>query len=121
MKVSGLFWAIALFGLGSIAVLLGTMISMMALGARPTVLGLVVTFGSATILAIAALLIRQLSRLITIAEIGARRGDQTSLARPGVEHGYIQIPPSPAPVPSVTEHTTRSFDPANYQESESRE
>jgi hypothetical protein len=62
------------------------------------------------------LLIRQLSRLISIAE---EEGAQEKMLAPNRQYGAIQLPAPPAAVGSVTENTTRTFDPA-YKDTQSQ-
>ena len=70
---------------------------------------LLLGFGLLIILAIASLLIRQLSRVLDVAQLsgGATQSRQSKLSEKSVQ----QIEAPREPVASVTEHTTRMFEP----------
>ena len=117
VKLTGMFWAIAVFGIASVAVLFGTTIAMVMLGAGEKVVVPIVGLGSGVIVGIAAMLIKQLSRLIGAAQQNSVQGSQQTLKK--------VIPPpqlgaTPRQISSVTEHTTRSFDPPSYHEGDAR-
>ena len=118
-RLTGMFWAVAVFGLGSLAILFGTAIPMVVLGAGQQVIIPIVALGSGAIIGIAALLIRQLSRLISLMENSVSNSAQRSFARASVQE-RPEIAAPPQAVSSVTEHTTRNFDPASYRETEVR-
>ena len=80
--------------------------------------GLMVGFGSATVFGIVGLLVRLFSRLLSLPQ---ESHDSSHLRKQPamVEHKPVQIPPPPSVIPSVTEQTTRNFDPALYRDRES--
>jgi len=112
-KLSGMFWAVAVFGFISIITLFGSMIPLTIFGADRKAIVLILIFGSATISGIAAMLIRELSRLIDLIEAKERAPRRVS--RPAEEE-HTQIAAPPRSVSSVTEHTTRNFDHSAYNE-----
>jgi hypothetical protein len=104
-----MFWAISIFGLGSLATLLGCMVALAAVGVNSETLAIVGVFGSTTILGIAGLLIWQLARLITASKQITALPQQPG--RLEAAPAYARIAEPPRPVASVTEHTTRNFEP----------
>lgn len=109
-KVTGMFWAVALFGVASLSVLFGAIIALTALGAEEEALVPTAIFGTAGIVTIAWLLIRQLSRYINLSQnyTEPSRPQQISQSH---DRAYPQLEAPPRPVSSVTEHTTRNFAP----------
>jgi hypothetical protein len=88
----------------------GSMIAMVAIGIRNEDLLLpVALFGSLSIVAVCAMMIRLVSRA---AGISVPAGKQPPAGRQPIQAGYpqAQIPAPPGYIPSVTENTTRSFD-----------
>ena len=83
-----------------------------------TVAGLMVLFGSATVFGTVALLIRFFSKLLGFGQNSSDlphiRNQQTA-----GEHKPVQLPAPPSAIASVTEQTTRNFDPALYRDRES--
>jgi len=73
-------------------------------------------FGSLTICAVVAMMMRLFTHLLAP---GARaaKGDKAISAAPPL----IQLPGAPSSVGSVTEHTTRNFEPSVYDRMRSRE
>src|SRR6185503_12354917 len=67
-KLTGIFWAVAVFGFISFAVLFGCAIPMVIFGADKRMLIPMFMFGSAAIVLICWLLIQQVSRLIGMIE-----------------------------------------------------
>jgi hypothetical protein len=131
-KVSGAFWAVAIFGIASIGILLASLIVLVAIGLnKEGILVPITVFGSLTIFAVAALLIRQMSQLISLAQ-GSNRpagshwkwhhfwGSLIRSNRPAVPAKETmipsQLPTRPETIPSVTEHTTRKFEQSQYEE-----
>lgn len=115
-KLTGMFWAIAVLGLGGLGILFGCVVAMMALGAASQVVVSAIGLGASMIIGIASLLIWQLSRLITTFQ---RSQETPTFQRPPQRINapvQPQIVAAPRPVSSVTEHTTRNFDPASYKE-----
>ncbi|HJQ22662.1 MAG TPA: zinc ribbon domain-containing protein [Blastocatellia bacterium] len=108
-RLAGIFWAIAVFGLVSFAVLFGIAVPLSIFHAPRELVVPLYMFGPAAVVLIAGMLIRQVSRLIKIME-----NDSSSRRQ-------MQRTPSPAPPQivapppgfrSVTEHTTRNFEAA---------
>jgi hypothetical protein len=116
-KLTGMFWSVAILSLGGLGVILGCMVPLLALGIDQKMMGILALFGFVTIFGIAGLLIRQLSRLISIAQ-----ANPAQAANPNMTAEYVQpqITDQPRQVSSVTEHTTRNFDPI-YKEQRTRE
>jgi hypothetical protein len=106
-KLVGMFWAVAVFGIVSFAILFGCAIPMMIFGADKRMLVPMFGFGSTAIVLIAGLLIHQVSRLIGMVEGGAK-SPRADRALPRDERAPLAAPPRA--VGSVTEHTTRNFD-----------
>lgn len=117
-KVAGMFWAVAAFGMGSIFALVGGMIALVALNAREeAIIGLAV-LGSAAIIIIATLLIRLISRYMSayreVVELPQPKSVNTAPQHP-------QIDAPPRAVSSVTENTTRNFDPVSIDDWSARD
>jgi hypothetical protein len=117
-KLTGMFWAIAVFGLVSLAILFGTAIPIVIVSSDHKLVMGIISLGSIVILGIAALLIKQLSRLITMVQ-NSQETSHRSPVRMGVPEAPLLAPP-PTAISSVTEHTTRNFEPVNYKEPEAR-
>jgi len=112
--VAGLAWAIAVLSVGGLGVILGTSIPLLAVGMPAAVLGLIVLAALVMLGGTSFMLIKQMSRLI-----GHQL--QPEMLPPQVSQGAPPLPPAPYPpqmatgpvgMPSVTEGTTRFFDPA---------
>jgi hypothetical protein len=112
-KLAGMFWAVAVFGLVSITMLIGAMIPLAIVGARDDIVIPTMFFGAASIVTIAVLLIRQLARLVDLARGEANRPTvKDKLAnRYSQPHPPAQLPAQPRSYSSVTENTTRNFEP----------
>jgi hypothetical protein len=117
-KLSGMFWAVSVFGIVSLAALFGSAIPLTIFGADRHTLIPMFLFGAMSIVMIAGMLTWQLSRLITMVKGGERPPRQT---RPPAEQVYPQIASPPRSMPDVTEHTTRNFDHSVYKEPRARE
>ncbi|MEK6408404.1 MAG: zinc ribbon domain-containing protein [Acidobacteriota bacterium] len=79
----------------------------------------IMAFGGATVVGVIGLLVWLLLRLTTSSQPLARR-EKTE--KPGArDYAPQQLPASPISMPSVTENTTRNFDPAVYGEKGARE
>jgi hypothetical protein len=106
-RLSGLFWAIAVFALVSFTTLFGVTIPLTIFGANSRIITIMLVFGCGGIAAVAGLMIHQLSRLIGTVQNADRALKAGS--KPGVRpRPRIEGPPKP--ISSVTEHTTRNFD-----------
>ncbi|MEW6211212.1 MAG: hypothetical protein AB1631_22795 [Acidobacteriota bacterium] len=105
IRVAGVFWAIAAFGMGSIFSLMGAVIALAALGADEKAIAATAFFGSAGIAVIVGLFLRYASQYMKL----------TQKAEPARRKAIDKSPPlqidSPPRAASVTEHTTRNFDP----------
>jgi hypothetical protein len=110
-KLSGMFWAIAAFGTFSLIALFSGAIRLMSVSGDRKAFALMFIFGTVGILGIAGMLIRQLSRLIDLAEESSRARRHTRVT---TEQDYPQVAAPPRSVSSVTEHTTRNFDHSAY-------
>ena len=117
-KLTGMFWAIAVFGLVSLAILFGTAIPMVVVSANHKMVLGIIACGASVIVAIAGLLIKQLSRLITMMQNSQETSQRTTGRVSAPEVPRLVAPPRS--ISSVTEHTTRNFEPVNYKEPEAR-
>ena len=113
-KLTGMFWAVAVFGLGGLMLLVGGVLGVVAMGLRGDMIGIVAVIFLMTVLVISALLIWQLSRLISIAANSAEAAS-TDNARAIEDTAPPQLDSPPRVMPSVTEHTTRGFDKPPYE------
>jgi hypothetical protein len=82
-----------------------------------TIAALMVMFGSATVFGTVALLIRLFSKLLGFGQESHDSHHERKQQTTG-EHKPIQLPSPPSGIPSVTEQTTRNFDPALYRDRE---
>ena len=107
LRVTGIFWAIASFGMLSIFALMGAVITLAALGADGEAVAGTALFGSAGIVAIVWLLLRYASHYMKLEQnvIEPARPKSLDTSPP------LQIDSTPRAVSSVTENTTRNFDP----------
>ncbi|HZM86656.1 MAG TPA: hypothetical protein VFF31_08870 [Blastocatellia bacterium] len=79
----------------------------------------IMAFGGATVVCVIGLLVWLLLRLTTGFQPGFQ---QEKLERPlPREYTPQQLPPSSSSIPSVTENTTRNFDPAVYRNRDTHE
>lgn len=120
-RFAAMFWAVALFGIVGLIACFLAFTAFVEMGLRgsdlkfPFVLGLLCVFG------IAAMLVRQLAKLINVFQEAVRAPKVETQPLPA-----YQPPPAlpnttpPEPISSISEHTTRSFDPAIYLEAEKR-
>ena len=116
-KMTGMFWSIAVLALGGLALILGCMAALIALGLDKDLLAVVTVLGFVTVFGVAGLLIRQLSRLINFVESNPV---QVAHASTLADYAPPQVTGQPGPVSSVTEHTTRNFD-RIYEQQRTRE
>ncbi|HEY9232740.1 MAG TPA: hypothetical protein VIS78_11360 [Blastocatellia bacterium] len=108
-RMVGAFWAVAIFCLASLAILFGIAVPLTALGADKHVTVPLYIFGPAAVVLIAGMLIRQVSRLISMMENDSRAQRQAPrMAAPNPP----QVAAPPPAFRSVTEHTTRNFEAA---------
>ena len=113
-------WAIALAAtgvcLGGLGIVFTNALNMMKppiLGApvpgdRTTITIVMITLGTATIFGVVALLIRLFSRLLLPPQERMAKDGSRETAASG--YAAAQLPEPPGVMPSVTEHTTRTFD-----------
>lgn len=113
-KLTGMFWAVAVFGLGGLMLLVGGVLGVVAMGVRGEIIGILAAIFLFTILVISVLLIWQLSRLISIAASSAEASATTN-TRSIEDIAPPQLDSPPHVMPSVTEHTTRGFDKQPYE------
>ena len=114
-RVGGLFWAVALLTVGGLGVLMGSIIALAAIGVRQEDVFIpIAVVGCFTVLGIAWLLVRQISRVIDSTRIPFIPEQRPIPAPPRRDPAQIAGPP--LPVPSVTEHTTRTFDRLRHQQ-----
>lgn len=112
-----------LVSLVSIAGFIALFSTVYSLGERPgfdsRALIAITAFGGATVLGVIGLFVWLLFRLTT-GNQPVPHHDKTEkpLAR---DYAPQQLPPSPIGIPSVTENTTRNFDPAVYREKDARD
>jgi hypothetical protein len=85
----------------------------------PRALIAITAFGGATVLGVIGLLVWLLLRLTTGHQPVAPPEKSANLAPR--EYGVPQLPAPPIGIASVTENTTRNFDPSVYREKGSRE
>jgi hypothetical protein len=113
-KLASMFWAVAVFGFVSFAVMFGCAIPMIIFEADKSIFISMFMFGSGAIVVIAWLLIQQLSRLIGMAERETSTSRRIEPERPAQNVAPQNVAPQivapPRSVGSVTEHTTRNFD-----------
>ena len=118
-RLTGMFWAVAIFGLGGLAILFGTALPMVLTGIDGQIVIPIVALGAGATLIIAALLIKQLSRLITMMDSFTAFPSQRTFSKASVPKPQ-QLGAPLAGFSSVTEHTTRNFEPASLKEPELR-
>jgi hypothetical protein len=111
MGISGLAWAITVASVGGLGLILALAVALVAVGLPPLLLALVVLASIAMLGGTVFMLIRQMSRLISA---------QTNVTAVGPPAQQVSLPPAayppqittgPVEMPSVTEGTTRIFDP----------
>ncbi|MEK6321662.1 MAG: zinc ribbon domain-containing protein [Acidobacteriota bacterium] len=109
-----------LVALVSIAGFIALFTTVYSLGERPAfdtrALIAIMAFGGATVAAVVGLLVWLVLRLTTPFQGAA--GHQAKTEKPLIRDYVPQLPASPA---SVTENTTRNFDPISYREKGERE
>lgn len=115
-KLVGAAWAIslaiALVTLGGFGMIHGLVMALITRGMSLSGGGMGLIFiSSLIILAIDWLLVRQLSRVLDMPRLS---GDVTSAEKPG-EKSVPQIGAPREPVSSVTDHTTRTFEPVRRE------
>ena len=113
-KLVGAAWAISiavtLVTLGGLGMVFAVVITLIERGIGLSPGGMILVFCAMLfILAVAAMLVRQLSRVLSIPQLSS---DVLPSQKPNlVEKPVHQITPAREPGSSVTDHTTRTFDP----------
>ena len=113
-KLVGAAWAIsmavALVTLGGFGMIFGLVMALITRGINLSPSGMFwISFSLLVILAIDWLLVRQLSRVLDMPQLSS---DATQAKKPKLtEQAVRQIDAPREPVSSVTEHTTRTFEP----------
>ncbi|HJQ70728.1 MAG TPA: hypothetical protein VKA70_17265 [Blastocatellia bacterium] len=120
-KITGMFWAVAVFAIGALALLIGGAIGVTALGHGGSDLAAVTAIGFLVVLVISALLIWQLARVISMTQKGDRAESYPNTNVIKERRTAPQIDAPPVAAPSVTEHTTREFEPSLKREQRARE
>lgn len=102
--------AITLVTLGGFGMVFSVVMELIANGINLSPGGMVLIFFCLlVILAIVGLLVRQLSRVLSMSQLS---GDATPAQKPNLgEHPVQQISEAREPVSSVTDHTTRTLEP----------
>jgi Na+-transporting methylmalonyl-CoA/oxaloacetate decarboxylase gamma subunit len=119
-KITGLFWAVAIFGIGSFALLIGGGVAVTALHAGGSDLAAVIGVGFLVVLVISIMLIWQVSRIITMAHKSERAESSGKTDVIKERDTQPQLASPPLTMPSVTEHTTRNFEPSLDRERDAR-
>lgn len=113
-KLVGAAWAISvaitLVTLGGFGMIFGLMMALITRGVNLSEGGMVlILFSLLGILGIDWLLVRQLSRMLGMPQLS---GDAPAAQKPNLEEKPVQqISEAREPVSSVTDHTTRTFEP----------
>jgi hypothetical protein len=108
--VSGIAWATAVLGICGLGVILGTAIPLAAIGMNPGILAVILLACIALLGGVMFMMVRQMSRLIgagtSVSALPAPPQQSLPPAYP-----QPQITTGPVGMPSITEHTTKIFDP----------
>jgi hypothetical protein len=124
-RAAGSAWAIAL---ASVAICLGGLgivfshafdlmrpvsIGMQVSGDRDMIAGIMIILGSLTVLGVVALLVRLFTRLM----LGSKEIVEPTRSMNATHTGYVPagLNEPPANFPTVTEHTTRNFEPRHIE------
>lgn len=116
-KVAEMVWAIAGVCIVGIIGLLVTVTKMAQMNFEPRFLLGIVAFISTMIFGIVGLMIWLLLRLSGVPHTGREKSDDRAQKEPVP----LRLPESPFAVSSVTEHTTRNFEPERTRESGAEE
>jgi hypothetical protein len=116
---TGAMFLLALVSIGGFIGLFVTINNLAQRGVDSEMLVAVTAFGGATVLGVVGLLVWLLFRLMSAHQPAARKDKApTPLAR---DYKSPQLPAPPASMPSVTENTTRNFEPSLYRDKSERE
>lgn len=117
-RFTGMFWAVSIFSIIGLITCLIAYTSFIDRGLRkdellvPFVLGLMFVSG------ISGLLVWQLSRIVNIFREAIQAPKIEPQSLPSYQTPPLAVPPEP--VSSISDRTTRSFDPVIYREAEKR-
>jgi hypothetical protein len=114
VSITGASWAMALAVVAMIGIIFGSVVNLADRGVSAVALTWMVIAGLGTVVGLVALIFRQLSRLFMANQL---RGNQPAQFRTPMtsELKYTPQGALPQPAASVTENTTRFFEPA-YKE-----
>lgn len=113
-KMFGLILPVALVCIGGFIALFSTVYNLgERTGFDTRALIAIMGFGGATVVCVVGLLVWLLLRLAGYEPTRQQGREERSLPR---DYTPQQLPPSPISMPSVTENTTRNFDPSRYRE-----
>jgi hypothetical protein len=99
---------------GGLAIIFGGASEFVRMGLHPAAITWIVLFSLATLFGCTALLLRFWSKMLALQR---EHPALQPAVRPGMERSVPQqqLPPRLDPVPSVTEHTTRTFAPVDRE------
>ena len=121
-RLTGMFWAVSLFSLIGLIACFVAYTSFVDRGLRKDELFIPFLVGLMFVAGISGLLVWQLSRIVSLFRDAIRTPKIEAQPLPQSLPQY-QTPPlaiPSEPISSISEHTTRSFDPAVYREAEKR-
>lgn len=113
-SLSGPSWAMAVAIVAMVGIIFGSVVKLAGKGVSAVALTWIVIAGLGAVVGLVALIFRQLSRLVAENQL---RGHKPVQFRPPITSELNYTPPGvlPQPAASVTENTTRFFEPA-YKE-----
>lgn len=113
LNLTGASWAMGVTVILMLGIIFSAVVKMAEMGISAVALTWMVIVGLGTVVALVAMIFRQLSRVITL----SHQRVPTVALKPPVTSELYQAKPGqlPEPVPSVTEHTTRAFAPARKE------
>ena len=118
IKLASMFWAVAAFGAGSLAMSFLAYIKLAERGMREETLFIPFIFGLTVAGFITVLMIWQLSRMVSLAQKQAQYVQPerpAAVELPTAQQQRVQPAIPPGQIPSVIEHTTRNIAPS-YRE-----
>ena len=122
-RIAGAVWAVALatviVGCGGLAIAFG--IASAVSDSAHDISRMMVIMGASAVFGIIFLLIRVLLKLFSMSHGIASQSQLTQVSPVAAAQYPAQIPAPSSVVPSITEHTTRSFDQRVYDERRARE
>lgn len=118
-RLTGIFGAVSLFSLIGLIACFTAFTELANRGLRDEHLFIPFIFGLFFVFGISALLIWQLARTVSIFRDAVRHPKSEPLPLPQPQYQPPQLVTPPEPLASITDHTTRSFDPV-YREAEKR-